>query len=251
MIAVYVHIFIGALAFATLNFIIGVLLKRNDFADIAWGIGFILVTVYMAYSFPITPIAGLIYTLVFLWGIRLSSYLLIRNTKKSEDFRYQNWRNEWGKSFYWRSFLQVYILQTFLLVIIATPIVFVGYARYEEVNVIHYVAVIFWLVGFTWQSVGDHQLMRFKKDNKGKIMTTGLWKYSRHPNYFGELLMWWAIYIMVLPINYGFFTFIGPLTIHLLIVYVSGVPMLEAKYKNDQAFDAYKEKTPAIFPNLF
>ena len=111
---------------------------------------------------------------------------------------------------------------------------------------------IIWLIGFAFESIGDYQLMLFikHKQNKSDIMQTGLWKYTRHPNYFGEVLVWWGIFIMVLPLQYGIWTIISPITISFLLLYVSGIPMLEAKYKDNLAFQDYKKRTSSFFPML-
>jgi steroid 5-alpha reductase family enzyme len=107
------------------------------------------------------------------------------------------------------------------------------------------------MIGFYFQSIGDYQLSVFIKTKKpGDIMQRGLWKYSRHPNYFGEILMWWGIYIIVLPMPYGFLFLVSPLTITVLLAFVSGVPMLEEKCKNNSAYKEYKKHTPALIPKF-
>jgi steroid 5-alpha reductase family enzyme len=108
---------------------------------------------------------------------------------------------------------------------------------------------LIWITGFLFQAIGDYQLAGFAKTKQpGQIMQTGLWRYSRHPNYFGEILMWWAIWLMVVTLPYGVWAIISPLSITFLLAKVSGVPMLEAKYKGNAEFEAYKKRTPALFP---
>lgn len=117
-------------------------------------------------------------------------------------------------------------------------------------NIFTLIGCCCWLAGFYFQWVGDHQLAAFLKQRKDKndIMQTGLWKYSRHPNYFGELLMWWGIFIIVIPIPYGLFFMVSPLTITLLLLFVSGIPMLEKKQEGNEKFKAYKKRTSALIP---
>ena len=193
------------------------------------------------------------YCLVIFWGIRLSLYIFLRNRNKSEDFRYKKWREEWGHTFYWRSYLQVYLLQAIFALVISAPIILVGSTLTSEIHWLSVVGVAVWVLGFYFQTVGDQQLRVFKSTNqdKEKVITSGLWKYSRHPNYFGEVTMWWGIFIVVLPLNFGFWTIISPVVITYLIRYVSGVPMLEKRYENNRQYQEYKERVPALFPKFW
>ena len=236
------------LAFAILNFLIAVILKRNDIADIAWGLGFILISGYLFISLPSSFLVRMLYILVVLWGLRLSIYLGIRNIKKEEDFRYKNWRNEWGDMFYIKSFFQVFLLQTLILFINSLPIIlFSCYQSGSEITYYQVVGATIWLTGFLWESIADYQLMSFKKNSKG-IMKSGLWKYSRHPNYFGEMLVWWGIFIFSLSAPYTYLGIISPVLITYLLFNVSGKPMLESKYKNNREYQEYIQSTPSIIP---
>ena len=241
-----------AFGYATFWFIVSLILKRNDIADVAWGLGYVLLCVYLYFNSEQSELSTLVYSLVCLWGIRLSLHIGFRNAKKTEDFRYKKWREEWGKAFYWRSFLQVYLLQVIILLVISSPVSLVAYVG-GEISWVTYMALPFWFVGFFFQAVGDYQLKQFKKkrSSKDEVLQTGLWKYSRHPNYFGEILMWWALAVMVLPINFGWLAFISPVLITFLLLKVSGVPMLEKRYEGNADFDAYKANTPAVFPKFW
>ncbi len=233
-------------------FLISIFLKRNDVADIGWGMGFVLLCTYLALMRPIHPIVGVCYLLTFIWGIRLSFYLYKRNRRKSEDFRYLQWRKEWGRSFYVRSFLQVYVLQSMFLLMIISPVLYAASFSTSYWSIFIVAGIVIWLIGFYWQVVGDRQLATFISERKHKedILKSGLWAFSRHPNYFGEVVMWWGIYLIVWPLPGSLVFIIGPLTITLLIRYVSGVPMLERKYEVNQAYQAYKKQVPALFPRL-
>ena len=230
-------------------FVVGILLKRNDIADIAWGLGYCLLCVWLFLTQPVGPINFLLYAVVCLWGIRLSAHIFFRNRGKAEDFRYRQWRMEWGKTFYWRSYLQVYLLQAFFLLIISTPILWASTFT-TTWSWFTGIGLTVWVVGFLFQSIGDFQLSQFCKTKQpGEIIQHGLWKYSRHPNYFGEIVMWWGIYCVVLPT--GWWTLISPLTITLLLVFVSGVPMLEQKYVGNPEYEAYKKRTWALVPKVW
>lgn len=225
--------------------------KRNDVADIAWGIGFIVTAVTAMVLHNGTHVRGMLVTLlVVLWGIRLSLHISMRNRGKPEDPRYRRWREEWGKHAVIRSLLQVFLLQGILMVVVSLPVTFTIISKSHPFSVIDILGLILWSVGFAFESVGDYQLGQFKKDpaNRGRIMTQGLWTYTRHPNYFGEVLLWWGVYLTALSTPDGWVTIVGPLTITFLILKVSGIPLLENKYSGNKEFESYKRRTSAFFP---
>lgn len=236
--------------FMNFFFLLSLIFKRNDIADMAWGIGFIVVAVVnliLSGSFLQTKI--IITFLVFLWGIRLASYITLRNWGKNEDFRYKNWREKWGKNVILKSYLQVFILQGLFMFLVSLPVSL--YNRFGgNIVTFSFVGLIIWVLGFYFETVGDLQMYFFKKDpkNKGKIMKYGLWRHTRHPNYFGEVTQWWGIWILTIGSNFWYLGLLGPLTISFLILKVSGIPMLEAKYKGDKEFEEYKKKTSPFIP---
>ena len=250
MLTVFLYCLLIIFVYATCWFVIAVLKKRNDVADIAWGPGYILICMYLFISQPSTPVSLLLYTLVTLWGLRLALHIYRRNKNKTEDFRYRQWRQQWGKTFYWRSYLQVFLLQGIILLIIISPVIFASVNAPVQWNVFSVIGLCCWLAGFYFQSVADWQLVVFKTNpnNKGLIIQMGLWKYSRHPNYFGEIVMWWSIFIITIPVPNSFYFIISPLTITLLLVFVSGIPMLEKKYKGNATFEDYKSRTSMLIP---
>ncbi len=252
MIALYGTLALILLGYASFWFILSLIFKRNDIADVAWGLGYVLVMAYCAYHFPLNDRALLVYVLVSLWAFRLSIYIGLRNRGKAEDFRYKQWRDDWGKTFYWRSFLQVYVLQAAILLLVSSPVLVVATSAETELTFVSGFVTALWLFGFYWQVVGDAQLAAFKKRRRHQeeVLNTGLWKFSRHPNYFGEILMWWAMFLIVLPLQYWFFAVLSPVLITWLLARVSGVPMLEERYKDNPAYQEYKAHTPALFPRF-
>lgn len=232
-------------------FILSIVKKRNDIADMAWGLGFVLIS-WLAFfiNSNFYPIALMVNLLVTLWGLRLFVHIYMRNNKKPEDYRYRNWRNEWGEFFLIRSYLQVFILQGFFLFLIALPILFINNTSLQGNLTIQIAGIIVWATGFYFEVVGDAQLAAFIKNprNKGKLMESGLWKFTRHPNYFGEVTLWWGIFLVALSFPGGLLTIVGPLTITLLILFVSGIPLLEKKYESRPDFEKYKKKTSIFFP---
>ena len=232
-------------------FIVSIFKKRNDIADIAWGLGFILLSWSSYFIFVDFNLRGLIVgILVSIWGLRLALHIYDRNKGKTEDYRYLVWRKEWGSWFYLRSYFQVYILQGLFLFLIVSPVLLINKNIGNTINILDIVGILIWLVGFLFEAIGDKQLSEFIRDpeNKGKIMQSGLWKYTRHPNYFGEVTGWWGIWLISLSVPYGWISIIGPLTITFLILKVSGIPLLEKKMEENPDFIEYKRKVSMFFP---
>jgi steroid 5-alpha reductase family enzyme len=234
-----------------LIFMLAWIKKDNSIVDIAWGIGFILVailTFFMETDFVTRHV--LVTALIFIWGIRLATHIAIRNRGRGEDFRYAQWRKDWGKWFLIRSFFQIYMLQGFLLLIIAYPLMLINHSIETGIVFLDILGIIIWLIGFVFEAVGDYQLAKFKRktENKGKIMTQGLWRYTRHPNYFGETAMWWGIFLIALSVRNGWTAIVSPLLITFLLLRVSGITMLEKKYFGNKDFEEYAKRASAFFP---
>lgn len=243
--------FLLVFVYMNLLFMLALLIRKNDIVDISWGMGFVLLALFMLIvsSFWHWRLL-LVVLLVMLWGIRLAGYIFIRNRGKAEDFRYANWRKEWGKNWVLRSWLQVFMLQGFFMLLIAYPVFLQGFQKVTEFNLTDLAGVMVWLLGFGFEAIGDAQMMRFKKDpaNRGKIMNRGLWRYTRHPNYFGEATMWWGIFLVSLNTRFGFWAVISPVVITWLLVRVSGVPMLEKKYAGNPEYQDYIKRTSSFIP---
>ncbi len=239
--------------YMSLWFIFSLIKKRNDVADVAWGLGFVLMTWTSFFLNGNFGARGLLVgVLVSIWGLRLAWHIHARNRGKTEDYRYMAWRKEWGKWFYLRSYFQVYILQGVLLFLISLPLFIINKNVGVGLGILDFVGVAVWLIGFCFESVGDAQLAKFISDpaNKGKLMKSGLWAYTRHPNYFGEVTQWWGIWLIALSVNSGLFGIVGPIIITFLILKVSGVPMLEKKMAENPDFAEYKRQTSVFIPMI-
>lgn len=244
---------LGAVLLAYMGawFIVSILRQRNDVADVAWGLGFVLMAWF---SFSYVADSGLrgllVCALVSVWGVRLAWHIHARNRGKGEDPRYLAWRQEWGRWFYVRSFVQVYLLQGALLFLVVMPVLVINRSMGPALGLLDLAGLLVWVVGFYFESAGDAQLARFLKDpaNKGKLMQSGLWQYTRHPNYFGEVTQWWGIWLMALSAPLGFVSIIGPLTITFLILKVSGIPMTEKRMAEHPDFAEYKRRVSAFIP---
>lgn len=242
--------------FFNIAYVVAQFKKNNGLADMAWGLGFVVVALTSLITYGTYNIYQLVITgLVLIWGLRLFFYIGLRNWSKPEDFRYVNMRNKWKTNVHVKAYFIVFMLQMTFLLIVSLPIQISAYID-VELDLLGYLilgfGVLLWFIGFYFEAVGDAQLKKFKSnpENKGKILQTGLWKYTRHPNYFGEALMWWAIGIIGLStLNvFSLIGLIGPAFINYLLVFVSGVPLLEKKYKDNEAFQTYAKKTSVFFP---
>jgi steroid 5-alpha reductase family enzyme len=249
-------IYIAVLATLFLYFIVWFLIvsykKNYGLIDIAWGGGFVL-TAVVSYLFSpqITIQNTLILILVLFWGVRLAVHLGRRNWNKTEDYRYTNMRKRWGNNFpKLKAFLTVFMVQYILLFIIALPIIQVNAKANSQFSWWQILGIIIWLIGFVFEFLGDRQLESFKNlpQNKGKLLTSGLWSLTRHPNYFGESVCWWGILLISLTTLSSLWLLISPLLITSLLLFVSGVPILEKKYKNREDFKEYAKITPKFVP---
>jgi len=214
-------------------------------------LGFLLIALATHDMEDFKPDKGmLITTLVSLWACRLAIHIHLRNRHTGEDYRYKAWREQWGRWFYLRTFWQVFMLQGFLMLFVAAPIVIGNINGEKSLNWLDGAGLAIWLLGFFFESVGDWQLTRFKNNpaNRGRVLQSGLWQYSRHPNYFGEVTLWWGLWLITLPLPYGWAGIIGPITITFLILKVSGIPMLEKKAMLNPAFQVYAKRVSVFFP---
>lgn len=238
------------LAYIHFWFFVSLVRKRNDVADVAWGSGFVLLAWV---SFFLSGDAGvrgfLASALVSVWGTRLTWHIYTRNKGRTEDPRYSAWRKEWGKWFFIRSYAQVYMLQGALLFLVVLPVLFMNRDAGSALGWLDGVGLLVWIIGFSFEVVGDAQLARFIRnpENKGKLMQSGLWAYTRHPNYFGEVSLWWGIFLLSLG-SAPALAIVGPLTITILILFVSGIPLLEKNYAGRADFEVYKKRTSVFFP---
>lgn len=238
------------LIFMTLVFFIAQLKKDNSIVDIAWGGGFIAVTAALSIVYGLIDLIDYIILFsVVLWGVRLSLHIYLRGRGKGEDFRYAEFRKGWGNHPVINAFLKVFLFQGIIMLVISYPIL-LSFESINSMTILNYLGLFVFLFGFIFESVADLQLSNFKKklENKGEIIRTGLWKYTRHPNYFGEALVWWGIFF----ISFGSYLWptavISPLLINIFLVKFSGIPMLEKKYEGRKEWEEYKNSTPAFIP---
>lgn len=242
---------LAIVAYMVLFFLIATAIKDNSIVDIAWGGGFILVSAVALYWGGFyTDRQWLMTALIAIWGLRLAAYIYRRHAIVGEDHRYKQWRLEWKRPVL-RAFFQVFMLQGLVMFVVALPIMFTNATYGAPLLWVNYVGVVFWVIGFYFEAVGDQQKFNFKMNpaNKGQTIMTGLWKYTRHPNYFGEFMMWWGIFLVTIGSGWWYVNIISPVILSFFLIKVSGVAMLEKKYEGDAAYAAYKQRTNAFIPS--
>ena len=240
------------LSLMTLLWLVSLLLKNASIADIVWGLGFIVIawTAYMFASSGYLPRKNLVCAMTTLWGLRLALHIGIRNWGKSEDFRYAAWRAENGSDWWWKSYFRVFLLQGLLMWIISMPIVAAQTAGFPAIlTPLDLIGASLWAFGWLFESVADLQLTLFKGNpaNKERLLTSRLWKFSRHPNYFGEALVWWGIYLVALAAGF-WWTIFSPILMTWLLLRVSGVPMLERSMKLKPGYEEHMSRTSVFIP---
>ena len=246
---------IAAGAAFSLLWVVSLAMRNAGIVDVFWGPGFVVVGgFYLATAGgEAGPRAWLVFALTVLWAGRLALHLGLRNIGAAEDFRYRAWREQSGRSFWWISLFKVFLLQAIILWIVSSPLLLAhSLGGRNELSPLDLVGLAVFLIGLVWESVADLQLARFKRDpaNQGRILDTGLWARSRHPNYFGEAVLWWGLGLLAFPTG-GWMAFVGPAMITFLLMKVSGVTMLDAALVDRRpGYDEYIRSTPAFFPRL-
>jgi steroid 5-alpha reductase family enzyme len=237
----------------TLVWALSVKLRDASIADICWGSGFVLLAwLYCLVSPTLTLRSWLVAVLITLWGARLSLHLFRRNRRKGEDPRYRAMRASHGRAFWWRSLFTVFWLQGATLWFVALPVlVAVRAARPAELTAVDGLGVVLFMVGFGFEVVADYQLDRFKANpsNRGRVLDRGLWRYTRHPNYFGDATLWWGTYAIAAATPGGWLTVLSPALMTFLLTRVSGVTLLEDGLKASKpGYQAYIAQTSAFLP---
>lgn len=247
-------VWVAALPFlfgaATLTWLVSLPLRNVSHVDVLWSLMlFSAGVVYALGSDPRAPRLSLVLWLLAIWAVRLAAYIAARNAGKGEDRRYQEIRARNEPGFTWKSLYLVFWLQAALAWVISLPLLG-AFASDAALGAFDYLGVALWVVGFLFEAGGDWQLSRFKKNpaNAGKVMDRGFWRYTRHPNYFGEFCIWWGFYCLALGAG-AWWSLPGPVLISFLLLRVSGVTLLEKDIGNRRPqYADYIRKTPAFFP---
>lgn len=246
---------LGVVTVATIAlWLVSLTLHDASIADPFWGTGFVLISWFAV----LCNGSGswrtmLLAVLVSIWGLRLSLFLLWRSRGHGEDYRYAAMRAHHRQRFWWVSLLTVFLLQGVLLWFVAMPIQAVASSETVATpGLLDALGIVVWLVGLIFESVGDWQLARFKSspDNAGKVLDRGLWRFTRHPNYFGDFCVWWGIFLIAASGGF-WWSIASPILMSLLLMKVSGVTLLEKTIVNRRPqYEDYIRRTNAFFPWL-
>ncbi len=243
----------GVVVLMVTTWAISVAVRDVSIVDIVWGLGFVVVA---GASLAVGDAPGarrlLLAGLVGIWGVRLATHLAVRNLGHGEDRRYQRMRRHHGPWFWLISLGTVFGLQGVLMLVVSLPVsLSAGADGPEALGPLAALGVLVWVVGLVFEAGGDLQLARFKADpdNEGQVMDRGLWRYTRHPNYFGDFCVWWGIWLVAAETVPGRWGVVGPVVMTVFLLKVSGVVMLERDItKRRPKYADYIERTSAFFP---
>jgi len=236
--------------FAVLGWLLSLPLRNVSIVDSMWSLMFLLAAVtYAAGQAAPGPRAWLVIVLVSAWALRLAAYITWRNRGHGEDFRYRKIRADNDPGFAFKSLYIVFGLQAGLAWVISLPLL-AAINSTGPLGWLDLAGAALWLAGMVFEVGGDWQLARFKADpaNRGRVLDTGLWRYTRHPNYFGDFCVWWGLFLVALA-GGGWWSVAGPLLMSFLLLKVSGVALLEKDIgERRPAYRDYVRRTNAFFP---
>lgn len=246
----YLTALLAILAVSAAAWLVSIVKRDVSFVDSLWSLFFLFAAgVFAVAAAPLSQRGVLVLSLVAIWALRLSIYITARNWGEPEDYRYQTIRKNNEPGFAFKSFYIVFGLQGVLAWLVALPLL-PAITSSGELGVVDAIAAGLWLLGFAFEAGGDYQLSRFKKDpeNKGRVLDTGLWRLTRHPNYFGDFCVWWAFFLFAVAAG-GWWSVVSPLLMSLLLLKVSGVAMLEKTISERRPeYASYIQQTNAFFP---
>jgi steroid 5-alpha reductase family enzyme len=246
---VFFALLFAALGYMTAWYFVARITDRVDVVDTAWALGFVYLA-WLAWRLWESPggVPLVIVIFVTIWGLRLALHIFTRTIHKPEDHRYAAYRKKWKDMFWPNAYLRIFVLQGLLLLTVCSTAVAGILSYHQAVLPLAIVGFIIWGAGIIWEALADYQLRAFTHTKKpGEIMQNGLWRYSRHPNYFGELASWWGAAVVGLSLH-QWWAVIGASVITLLITKVSGIPLLEKRYEDNPAFQKYKKHTSVLIP---
>ncbi len=241
------------LGLMTLLWLTSVARRDASIVDPWWGMAFLLVTANTALRTGLTPAKTMLLIVVATWAVRLWLHLLLRSRGKPEDPRYAQFRKRYGaERYWWVSFFQVFVLQGCLVLFISAPLQFAASAPLpDSIGGVQIAGLALFTMGLLFEAVADWQLQAFRGDpaRRGTVLDTGLWRWSRHPNYFGEAVLWWGFWLFALSRPLGLATVVGPALMTFLLLKVSGVSLLDAHLKRSKpGYEDYVRRTSAFVP---
>lgn len=250
MVSLYLQTLLAMLALGVVTWLLSMFKRDVSIVDSIWSLMFLAAAiVYLFHNQPVGQREIVVFSLVLIWALRLAAYLTWRNWGQPEDSRYQQIREKYSPNFALKSLVIIFVFQAIIAWLVSLPLL-VTLASTQAFSMLDGVAILLWLVGMGFETIADSQLHRFKSnpDNKGKVLDSGLWRYSRHPNYFGEFCIWWGFYLFAVTSG-GWWTILSPLLMSFLLLRFSGVALLEKDiHERRPAYRAYITRTNAFIP---
>ena len=248
--ALYAHAAASVLVVVSVLWMASVAVRDASIIDMAWGLLFVLMTWSLfAMHLEVATLKQLVFLfLITAWGMRLAVHLTARNLGEGEDSRYQLWRHHGGETWWLKTYWRIYLFQGGLALVVATPVIAVFHGP-DTFTAVTWLGIIVWTLGLGTEASADIQLTRFRADpeNQGKVMTTGLWRYSRHPNYFGDALVWWGLGLYTMsPMTW--WSLIGPLAMTVIFLSISNSVIERGLKKRRPGYEAYVERTSVFVP---
>lgn len=240
---------VASLVYMSLWFGLALARRQINVVDAAWPGALVLIALIVA-GLHSSARSFLIAALVIIWGLRLFGHLIDRVFEAGEDRRYAEMVQNWHKLRWLRIYGAVFLAQAVLAVVVALPVIMATGQQNPHLGILSFVGALVWVVGLFIEAAADYQLRVFvrTKTSKDEVMEQGLWRYSRHPNYFGELLQWWGIGVIALQASFGWVGLFGPLVLTLSICFVSGIPAAEKRLKSNKNYQAYAKRTSPLVP---
>lgn len=248
-------VFVAVLVLFTIAFVLSKLLNRLDIVDMTWPLSIMLAAFASfglnAHSLGLGwNIQTLVCLLVTIWALRLALHIGDRLLKTAQDKRYTALQKKWHRAPSLQAFIRIFVVQALLATSISIVLLCINLAKPEIFGPIAFAGLVVWCTGFVFEAVGDWQLANHRRLHPKTLMTTGLWRYTRHPNYFGESVQWWGIFIIALSVPFGWLGVISPLIITYLLLYISGVPLTEIAFEGRTGWKTYKRRTSAFVPRI-
>ena len=251
------ELYLGLFLVFNIGFVFYLITNHLKVIDLFWGMGHLYIALMSYYQlnqinsdYKLKPTICTILTIF--WAIRLTSYLFIRNINQGEDFRYQKLKDSWKGPIFLNAYFKIFMFQGVVLGITSLTIVFIMKGNIPDKLIwIDYLGIVLFVTGFLWESIADTQLYLFKKKNPNEYYNGGLWKYSRHPNYFGEILLWWGMWVFSISSGYWYYSIFAPIVIHFMILKVSGIPFLKNRFDKSKDQKSYVNKKNALIPKFF
>ncbi len=249
MIRVLLFSVVAVAIYMSVIYVVSLYKKDMSIIDIAYGPAFVVAALAQLMAMGAGGLHFFtLLVLVSIWALRLALQIGIRKIGKGEDYRYKDIKKKMGPNWKLKSYFSVFLFQGLLVLIIGSPVLITVINKTSQTGLLYYLGIMLFAWGFYWEAVSDIQKYRFKKRGEKGFIQSGLWQYSRHPNYFGEVCMWWAIGMIALEVPFGWAGLIGPVVITSLLLFVSGVPLLEKRYEKKPGFNEYKERTSIFIP---